>query len=275
MPAYAFFTAFVLIPIGSTIWTSLFEWNGITEGTWVGLDNYVRVATDSQLRGTIVHALVFVIFYSFLPILIGLGLAGIMSRTRIRGLAAYRVILFVPQVLSMTVVAVAWRWIYAPDGPANWLLDLVGLGSITRAWLGDFTFALPAVGLAGTWVMFGFTMVLFVAGVQKIPPQLYEAAQIDGAGPIREFLAVTLPQLRGEISVALVFTVTLALRNFDLVWVATGGGPGTSTSVPSTFIFKWAFQTGQVGAAAAIGVILTIFILGATGLILAVTRERD
>ena len=98
-------------------------------------------------------------------------------------------------------------------------LDFFGLEQVSRAWLGSFDYALPFVGLIGTWVMFGFTMILFIAGVQKIPSELYDAAKVDGAGAISEFFNVTLPNLKGEIIVALVFTVTLALRNFDLIYI--------------------------------------------------------
>ncbi len=275
IPAFAFYVGFVVIPLFNTAWTSLFEWNGITVGSWAGLENYRDVLTDSDIRGALNHSFAFIVFYSLLPIGIGLGLAGLISRVRVRGLTVYRALLFLPQILSMTVVAVAWRWIYAPDGPLNWALDLVGLDTISRAWLGDFTWALPAVGMAGTWVMFGFAMILFIAGVQKIPTDLYESARIDGAGAFREFFHVTLPQLRGELSVALVFTITLALRNFDLVWISTGGGPGTSTAVPSVFIFKRAFQTGQVGSAAAIGILLTVLILLITSVVLWIVREKE
>ena len=166
------------------------------------------------------------------------------------------------------MVAVAWRWIYAPDGPLNRGLDLIGLDAVSRAWLGDFTFALPALGLVGTWVTFGLVFVLFVAGVQKIPSDLYEAAKIDGAGPFREFLAVTLPALRGEITVALIVTITAALRNFDVVFVTTRGGPGTSTEVPSVFIYRSVFQTRSVGLGAAIGVVLMIELLFVNMLVL-------
>lgn len=265
----------MIVPYSNTIWTSFFDWDGITVGTWVGLDNYRDILRDASIRGALIHSFAFIVFYSFFPIAIGLALAGVISRVRVRGLTVYRALLFLPQILSMTVVAVAWRWVYAPDGPLNWLLGIVGLGALSRAWLGDFTWALSAVGLAGTWVMFGFAMVLFIAGVQKIPVSLYESARIDGAGAVREFFHITLPQLRGELAVASVFTVTIALRNFDLVWISTGGGPGTSTSVPSIFIFKRAFQSGQVGSAAAIGVLLTILILMITAAILWTVKEKN
>ena len=137
---------------------------------------------------------------------------------------------------------------------------ILGLEDVSRAWLGSFDYALPFVGLIGTWVMFGFTMILFIAGVQKIPSELYDAAKVDGAGAIAEFFNVTLPNLRGEIIVALIFTVTLALRNFDLIYITTGGGPGTSTMIPSMFIYKKAFQMNQVGSASSLGIMLTLLI---------------
>jgi raffinose/stachyose/melibiose transport system permease protein len=119
---------------------------------------------------------------------------------------------------------------------------------------------LPAVGLVGTWVWFGLAMVLLTAGVQKIPQSLYDAARVDGAGMVREFLAVTLPALRGEIAVALTLTTIAALRNFDLIYITTKGGPGHATSVPAFEVYDRAFQTGQVGSAAAVGLTLTAII---------------
>ena len=261
LPAFAFFIAFGLVPLAQTIFLSFHEWNGITDRSFIGLDNYTTVFTDAQIREALQHSLVLIFFYAVLPISLALLIVGLMVRVRIRGQAWFRAILFVPTILPLTVVAVAWRWIYAPDGPLNRGFDLIGLDSVSRAWLGDFTFALPALGLVGTWVTFGLVFVLFVAGVQKIPTDLYEAAKIDGAGPFREFLAVTLPALRGEITVALIVTITAALRNFDVVFVTTRGGPGTSTEVPSVFIYRSVFQTRSIGLGAAIGVVLMIELL--------------
>ncbi len=148
-----------------------------------------------------------------------------MARARVRGLAFFRTILFLPQVIAMVVVAVMWSMIYDPtDGALNRFLGWFGIEG--KAWLGDFTWALPSVGLIGTWVYYGLAMVLLTAGVQKIPSSLYDAARVDGAGPFREFLAVTLPGLRGEIAVSLTLTTVYALRNFDLIYITTHGGPG-------------------------------------------------
>ena len=274
IPAFVFYILFVLFPLGDTFYTSFTEWNGISEKKWVGLRQYIDNLNNKKITSSIVHSFILIIFYSFLPIVIGLIIAGIMIRVKIYGLTFYRAILFLPQILSMIVVGVSWRWIYAPKGPLNVGLDYFGLENVSRAWLGSFDYALPAVGFIGTWVMFGFAMILFIAGVQKIPTELYDAAKVDGAGAISEFFNVTLPNLRGEIIVALIFTVTLALRNFDLIWITTGGGPGTSTMIPSMFIYKKAFQQGQVGSASSLGIILTLLIFTLVSLILISLRER-
>jgi len=261
LPGLAVFVAFVLLPLIHSGWISLFDWDGITVGQWVALDNYKEVFTDPDLRASFLHALVLLVFYSGLPVVIGLLLAAVMSRAPVRGLAAFRTVLFLPQVIALVVVAVIWRMIYAPDGGLiNGALGAVGLDALEQNWLGDFTLALPAVGLIGTWVMYGLAMVLFTAGVQKIPQSLYDAARVDGAGPVREFFAVTLPGLRAEIAVALTLTTIAALRNFDLVYITTGGGPGDATSVPAYEVYQRAFQAGDVGGAAAVGVCLAAVI---------------
>jgi raffinose/stachyose/melibiose transport system permease protein len=247
LPALALFAAFVLAPLVHAAWLSLFSWDGVTPGTWVGLHNYGSVVSDADLRRAFEHSAVLLIFYAGLPLVIGLGLAGAASRARIRGLTALRTILFLPQVIALVVVAVTWRLIYQPTG-----------------WLGDFDLALPAVGLVGTWVAYGLTFVLFMAGVQKIPRSLFDAARVDGAGPLREFFAVTLPALRGEIAVALTLTTIAALRNFDLVYLTTSGGPGDATTVPAFEVYQMAFRGGDVGTAAAIGVCLAAVIFALT-----------
>ena len=274
LPAFIFYILFVLFPLGDTFITSFTEWNGISEKKWVGLEQYSKNLSNKKIISSIKHSFVLIIFYSFLPIIIGLLIAGIMIRVKIHGMATYRAILFLPQILSMIVVGISWRWIYAPKGPLNSSLDFIGLEEVSRAWLGSFDYALPSVGFIGTWVMFGFTMILFIAGVQKIPTELYDAAKVDGAGAIAEFFNVTLPSLKGEIIVALIFTVTLALRNFDLIYITTGGGPGTSTMIPSMFIYKKAFQMNQVGSASSLGIMLTLLIFTLVSLILFIFREK-
>jgi raffinose/stachyose/melibiose transport system permease protein len=266
LPALLVYGAFLLYPLIRAVHLSLFEWDGITLGKFVGLSNYADVVRDAGLRAAFGHALVLIVFYAVLPVVIGLALATVLQRARVRGLGFFRTIVFLPQVVAMVVVAVAWRNIYSPDGPLN---DVLG-GS--RGWLGDYTFALPAVGVIGTWVETGLVTVLLMAGMARIPAERYEAARLDGAGPVAEFFAVVLPAVRGEIAVAVTLTVIAALRTFDLVYVTTSGGPGTSTSVPSYEVYHRAFELGQVGSAAAVGVCLTVLIFAIT---LGVNRLAD
>jgi raffinose/stachyose/melibiose transport system permease protein len=272
LPAFAVYAVFLLYPVLRAANLSLYEWDGLTLGTYVGLDNYVAVVTDPALRAAFGHALVLTLFYAVLPLLIGLLLAAIFHRAKVRGLGFFRSVVFVPQVVAMVVVAVAWRHIYAPDGPLNRALATIGLGGLTRGWLGDYTFALPAVGLVGTWVETGLVTVLLMAGMSRIPPELYESARLDGAGAVREFFAITLPAVRGEITVALTLTIIAALKTFDLVYVTTRGGPGDATSVPSYEVYRRAFMIGEVGSAAAVAVTLTVVIFLVN---LVVTRLGD
>jgi raffinose/stachyose/melibiose transport system permease protein len=268
------FAAFVIAPMLDGAWISLFEWDGVTAGHWVGLDNYRQALTDPAVRSAFEHSLVLVIFYAALPIGIGLVLTAAISHARVRGVTAVRTIVFLPQVLAAVVIGVSWKWLYDPQGPINAALGAVGLDGLERAWLGDFSTALPAVGLIGTWVTTGLCLVLFMAGVQRIPLSRYEAARVDGAGPVQEFFAVTLPGIRNELAVALSLTVITALRSFDIIFVTTKGGPGTETTVPSLLIYQRAFVTGKVGSAAAIGAIMGVIILGLSVLITRVVEER-
>ncbi|MGP3939524.1 carbohydrate ABC transporter permease [Streptomyces sp. 6N106] len=269
LPALIVYAAFLLYPFGQSVWLSFVHWDGLTVATPAGFDNYRALFTDASLRAPFLNALLLLVFYAALPVAIGLLLAALMSRARIRGMTFFRTVLFLPQVLALIVVGVAWRSILAPDGLLNDALRAVGLGGLARPWLGDYTWALPAVGVVGTWVGTGLCMVLFLAGAQRIPRELYEAARMDGAGPLREFLTVTLPGLRPQIAVALTLTIVAGLRNFDLIYITTSGGPGNATSVPAYEVYHRAFETNQVGSAAAVGVALTVLIF-----VLTVTVSR-
>lgn len=260
LPAFVIYAAFLLYPMGRAVHLSLYDWDGLSVGTWAGLSNYVEIVQDEGLRAAFGHTLVLMLFYAVAPLAIGLMLAAILNHGKVRGLGFFRTVVFLPQVIAMVVVAVAWRQVYSQDGTLNSLLSALGLDSLVRGWLGDYTFALPAVGVVGTWVGTGLVTVLLLAGMSRIPMELYEAARLDGAGALREFFSVTLPSIRGEIAVALTLTVIAALKTFDLVYITTAGGPGNSTSVPGFEVYHRAFELGRVGSAAAVGVTLTVVI---------------
>ncbi|MBN8881749.1 carbohydrate ABC transporter membrane protein 1 (CUT1 family) [Salana multivorans] len=261
-PGLAVYAVVVLWPLVQSIQYSFYSWNGTSaSSTWVGLRNYLNFFTDPVLSATLGHVLVLLIFFSAIPIALGLLAAAVITRSRSRGGAVFRWIYFLPQVLTSVVIALVFKRMYAPEGPVNETLRALGLDALTRNWLGDFTWALPALGLIGTWITFGFCMVLFISGVSAISPELYEAARVDGAGPVREFFSVTVPGLRGQLAVAITLTVTAALRTFDLVWITTRGGPGTATQTPAIALYKAAFVNPDVGQAAAIGVVMAVLCL--------------
>ncbi len=264
LPAIAAYLVLAFIPLVQTGWISFHEWDGIGDPVWVGVDNYRELVSNDAIRGAFRNVLVLIFFHSILPVGFGLLLAALLTRTALRGAGVFRVVLFLPFTISLVVVAVSWQWIYAPQGPANAVLDAIGLGALSRGWLGDFTWALPAVGVTAMWVTFGFPLVLFIAGIAKIPTTLYDAARIDGAGPVREFFAVTLPALKNELAIAVGFTVITTLRSFALIYVMTQGGPGSETRVPAIELYERAFGQFEVGSAAAIGVVLTVLIFVVT-----------
>lgn len=259
LPALLVYGTFLLYPVARTAQFSLFNWAGFGPSTFVGLDNYLSLLDDRRFIAAISHALYLILFYAILPLVVGLILAAILRRGQVRGMGFFRVLIFMPQVIALVVVAVAWRQIYTPNGTLNSLLGLIGIESDT-GWLGEPNLALTAVGIIGFWLSTGLVMLLLLAGMNRIPNDLYEASRLDGAGPVREFFAITLPAVRAEITTALVLTIIAALKTFDLVYMTTAGGPGTATTVPAYEVYNRAFQLKQVGSASAVAIVLTLMV---------------
>ncbi len=257
------------------LWFSLFEWDGFSSPSFVGLGNYVELATeDDVFAGALRHNFILIGFYSVVPIILGLALTAIVTRRRVRGLAAFRAGIFLPYVFSTVAIGVVWRWIYSPvAGPLNEALSAVGLGSLARPWLGDFDLALPAVGIIGTWLLTGLCLTLFVAGAQRLDESMFDAAKVDGAGEARQFWHVTLPGIRAEVVVAALITVIAAMRSFGIIFVTTDGGPGSETMVSSLWIFQNAFRLNRTGYAAALAVVQTAIVLGISGILMMLKRR--
>ncbi|MFE1165688.1 carbohydrate ABC transporter permease [Nocardiopsis sp. NPDC058789] len=274
LPALAVYGGFAIYPALSTFSFSFLDWDGVQPPTWAGVENYTRVVTDPLLAGAIGNGLVLIVFFSFVPIAVGLLMTGLLTARGGRGTTFYRTVYFLPQVLPLVAVGTTWRWLYSGDGAVNEFLGAVGLGGLTRSWLADYHFALIALGLIGTWCMSGLCMVLFMSGAQKIDPALHEAAALDGAGRMRRFRHVTLPGLRKEISIAGVITTIAALASFDLVYVTTNGGPAGQTNVPALLVYRLAFNEGDIGAASALAVVLTLLVVALVSVIRLLAREK-
>jgi multiple sugar transport system permease protein len=251
--------AFLVLPMLSSIGLSLVSWDLLTSPRWVGIDNYRGLLHDGAFHAALLHTLYFVGGYLPLAFFGGLGLALALNQ-RLKGVAWLRTIYFLPVVTSWVVVALVWKWVLNPQyGLVNRLLALVGIHG--PGWWLDPHWALPSIILASAWKDMGFTMVIFLAGLQAIPEEYYEAAALDGAGRWSRFRNITFPLL----SPASFFVVVISLINniqvFDQVWVMTQGGPAGSSTVVVQQIVQNAFSYGRMGYAAAMSWALFAVIL--------------
>lgn len=264
LPAFLMFFIFILLPILNAVRYSFTNWNGYTDPTFIGFKNYIELLTQDKLFYiALSNNLKFIPFYTLAPIVLALLLTALMTLYRIKGLTFFRVGLFIPQIMSGVTVAVVWTWIYNPIfGPINQVLRSIGLGFLARPWLGDVHTVLPAVGIMAIWIHYGFAMVIFIAGVQRIDESLYDAARVDGANVFRQFWYVTLPGIRGEIMFVLVTTMVSALTLFDLAYIASRGtgGPANRTLVITLYLIRSAFQHNRIGYASAISIVQMIIL---------------
>ena len=266
-PAVIFIGALILYPLAQAAHYSLLNWDGIGVARYVGFANYAQIVTDPVERGSLVNLGILLVFYALIPTAVSLVTVNLMRRSKLRGMSAFRVIYFLPQTIVTVVVAIVWTWLMAPSGTGtiNGLLHAVGLGPSTGTpWLGSFNTALFAVGFIAAWLDFGLCFVLLLPGIQRIPPELYDAARVDGAGLVREFISITVPMLRRDIGAAITVTAVAALQSFTLIYQATNGGPGYATMVPGLLVYRDAFQLGAVGSASALGIAMSILIFGIT-----------
>lgn len=276
VPALAAYVGFVIWPLIQGVQYSFYDWNGIGVAEWVGLDNYATVFTDPALLGSIVNAFILILFFTVIPVTVGLVLATLIRSIRAGVFSsAAQTILFLPQIIPLAAAGIAWSWMYAQTGTINQILGWVGLGGITRSWLADYATALPAVGLIGSWVLTGLCTVLLLTGIGKIDTALYEAIRLDGAGWWREFFTITVPGLRQEIVVLVTLTVIAALSSFDIIYTSTQGGPGRATLVPGISIFRIGFTQSDVGLASAFGIVLMVLVLAVVLPIQRLSKAND
>jgi multiple sugar transport system permease protein len=262
-PTMLIFLTFVLVPIAYAAYMSLFDWNGISEAQFAGLQNYTDLFGDPvfwvSLRNTLVYALGVVPLSMLLGLLAALGL----NRTHLPGRALLRTIYFLPFVISAVATATVAVWIFGDTfGVINKILDALGLEKVR--WLSNRDTALLTVIIATVWVRIGFCMLIYLAGLQSIPSDLLEAAAIDGASTRQRFFAITLPLLRPTTFLLLILNVIFSFEVFDLVFVMTTGGPGYATTVLTVYIYNTAFQTQSFGYASAIGMLFMAIIMTIT-----------
>ncbi|RPI96504.1 MAG: sugar ABC transporter permease, partial [Chloroflexi bacterium] len=257
----------IILPFLVTVAASFTKWNGVNPPTWVGLANYERAMGDLKFWASFRNNLVMILAVTVIPTILGLlvsvFLFDYITRKFNPGLANFfKVALYIPQVLPVAIAGVVWRWILNPNwGSLNVMLESVGLESLVRNWLGDPTTALPAVMVIMVWFQIGYPLVIFMAALQRVDPELLEAAEIDGATWLQKFFYITMHQIRPEIFVVVLTTTIYALKLFGQIYVLTRGGPGSATIVPSYYTYQALFEQANVGYGSTIATVMTVIII--------------
>ena len=257
-PALVIYSVVVVYPMLYSAYLSLFRWDGVApKKIFVGFQNYITLFTHNDVFWiALKNNAIWLVAALLVPTSIGLALA-LALNSKFRGSHIFRSIFYFPAVLSLAVVGLIWTWIYHPDlGLANQLLDALGLKALKRNWLSDPNIAIYPVILAATWNAVGLPMLLFLAGLQTIPPELHEAAKVEGAGPLQRFWHVTFPLLRETTLIVLAITSINALKAYDIIYAMTNGGPANRTQLLSTWMYFLTYNYNEVGLGTAIAVVL-------------------
>jgi raffinose/stachyose/melibiose transport system permease protein len=274
IPALGVYAFVTLVPSAQGALVAFSNWNGISPSfELIGWTNFSRLLSDPRAVGAIGNTALLALIVMLFQNAIGLALA-LALNSAVRTKNALRVIFFAPVVLTPLVSGYIWSYILAPRGGLNTALRASGLGSFAQDWLGDPDFALGSICVAIVWQFSGYSMVIFLAGLQAIPVELTEAAAIDGAGPMRRFWSITLPLLNGAIVINLLLTLIGGLSQFDQVVAMTNGGPGTATETVSTTIYKIGFQLGDYAYGTALALVMTVVVAVLAALQYRLTSRR-
>ena len=261
------FLLVIILPFLVTIYVSFTRWNGVGTPVWIGLANYQKALGDTTFWASFRNNLAMIFAMTVMPTVIGLLLSVVLfdyiaKKFGKRLSNFFRAGFYLPQVLPVAIAGVVWGWILQPgDGAVNSLLQAVGLGNLAHNWLGDASTALPSVMVIMVWFQIGYPLVIFMAALQRVDPELLDAAAIDGASWFQRFYHITIYLIRPEIFVVVLTTTIHALKVFGQIYVLTRGGPGTATIVPSYFAYQNFFEKANVGYGSAIATIMTVIII--------------
>ncbi|MFG6193046.1 carbohydrate ABC transporter permease [Nonomuraea sp. JJY05] len=274
VPSLLLFLVVIVVPFLMNVGASFTRWSGVGTPRWIGFDNYTRLLKDERFWQSFQHNVGLIVAMAIVPTAIGLVLAAALfdyigKKFGARTASALRAMYYLPQVLPVAVAGVVWGWMLHPSyGAINQIFGL------DLDWLGDPDLALATVMAVMVWFQLGYPVVIFMAGLQRVDPAYYEAAEIDGASWWRRFWHITIPQIRPEIFVVLLTCTIAALKVFGPIFVLTRGGPGNATMVPSYFSYLNFFQKSNVGYGSAIATVLALIIIVVTFLFLRV-QERE
>ena len=261
VPPMVLFVGFVIVPMIFAAWYSLYNWSGFGPlNDFIGVQNYTGVLTGPVFHQAILHNVIIAVLSVLLQLPVSLGLALLLNR-RVRGRTFLRLAVFAPFVLSEATAAVMWYELLQPGGPLDAFLKALGLGGLIHYWLASTSLVLYSIFVVATWKYIGFGIVLLLAGMQGIPPELREAAAIDGATPWQVTRAITLPLLGPTIRIWIFLSVIGSLQLFDLIWIMTGGGPASASSTMLTYQYVNGVQRTQFGYGATVSVVLFVISL--------------
>ena len=281
IPGLLAFLLIVIIPFGANIYISFTKWKGVGDPTWVGLANYERAFDDETFWLSFQNNMQLVIAMTVIPTILGLLLAvflydNITHHFGKNVTSLFRAGFYLPQIMPMVVSAIVWRWIYQPNwGILNWMLDSAGLSQFSHNWLGEKDTALRSIMVMMVWFQLGYPLVIFMSALQRVDPQLYEAASIDGATWMQKVTRITVPLIRPEIFVVILTTAISALKVFAPIYAMTKGGPGKATIVASYFSYKNFFERPNVGYGATIATLLTVMIILLTAVFIFVQARQE
>jgi raffinose/stachyose/melibiose transport system permease protein len=280
VPGILLSLAVIVVPLLMTVGVSFTRWDGVGRPQWIGWANYSRLMHDANFWASFEHIGLLILAMTVLPTLLGLLLAAVLfdyvgKVFSGRIASVFRSGLYLPQVIPVAVTGIVWGWILHPSyGALNSILKDLHLSVLAQNWLGDPKYALYSVMAIMVWVQLGYPVVMFMSGLQRVDPELYEAADLDGATWRQRFTKIAIHLIRPEIYVVLVTTTIAALKIFGQIFVLTRGGPGNATLVPSYFAYKNYFETVAVGYGSAISAVQTVIILLLTIIFLRV-QTRD
>ncbi|WP_257347313.1 carbohydrate ABC transporter permease [Pseudalkalibacillus decolorationis] len=264
LPALLLILSFVFLPIVLNLFYSLYRWNAFEAGrVFVGLEYYIRLFKDPIFYTALKNNFLFAVISLMFQVGGGLIIAAILEDKLIRKFQPFfRTVIFMPSVVSIVVVGLLWQLIYNPEiGLVNGALHAIGQSDWAHSWLGDSKTAIYAVVAVSQWQYTGYMTMLFLIAMQKIPAEYYEAAMMDGASRIKTFFSITVPQIKEMILVGTVVTVIGAFKVFDEVYIMTFGGPGRSTEVLGTMLYRAAFRNDEMGYASTIGTMIFLITL--------------
>lgn len=274
LPNFVGFAVLTLVPVIALFYIAFTDWNAFGTARLVGLDNFTRLLADHSFQIALWNTVYYTAFH--IPLTLGLSLAlALLLNRKMRGVAFFRTAAFFPYVTSIVAIAVVWNMLFSPEfGPINQFLTSIGI-SHPPGWTTSSTWAMPAVIIVGTWREMGYYMLLFLAGLQTIPSELYEAARVDGASPWQRFRNVTMPCLRPTTFFVTVMLTIGSFKVFDLILVMTNGGPGQSTLVLSQYIYTKGFVENKLGYASAVSIVLFLICISITVVQFIVNKRRD